>query len=100
MREHELQYDIHELPVVFRVLADAPAVEAGMQAHEVFMQVVGDKLAENYQIDSCKAGVLKVKVKPGPYMFEIKAKATEIIEELRGQCPSLNIREIKLACLE
>jgi hypothetical protein len=67
---------------------------------DAFKRAAGSRLAENCRIESLRAGVLKVKVKPGPYMFELRTRAAEIIEELKEQCPSSNIREIKLACSE
>ena len=65
---------------------------------DAFEQIAGDDLARNCWIESLTAGVMKVKVKPGPYMFELRSKAGQIIEELKRQCPSSNIREIKLVC--
>lgn len=66
----------------------------------IFEQVAGSMLAENCRIESLKAGVLKVRVKPGPYMFELRAKTDDIIEALRAHHPLPNIREIKLICSE
>ncbi len=67
---------------------------------EVFEQVAGDGLVDNCRIESLTGGIMKVKVKSGPYMFELRSRAGQIIEELRQQCPSSNIREMKLICLE
>ena len=67
---------------------------------DAFEQIAGDSLAQNCRIESLIAGVMKVKVKSGPYMFELRSKAGQIVEELKQQCPSSNIREIKLVCLE
>jgi hypothetical protein len=67
---------------------------------EAFEQIAGDYLAQNCRIESLAAGVMKVKVKSGPYMFELRCRAGQIVEELKQQCPSSNIREIKLVCSE
>lgn len=67
---------------------------------DAFEQIVGDGLAQNCRIESLTAGVMKVKVKSGPYMFELRTRAGQIIEQLKQQCPSSNIREIKLVCSE
>jgi predicted nucleic acid-binding Zn ribbon protein len=65
---------------------------------DAFEQIAGDNLAQNCRIESLTAGVMKVRVTSGPYMFELRTRATQIIEGLRQQCPSSNIREIKLVC--
>jgi hypothetical protein len=67
---------------------------------EAFEQIAGDYLAQNCRIESLTAGVMKVKVKSGPYMFELRCRAGQIVEELKQQCPLSNIREIKLVCSE
>jgi hypothetical protein len=67
---------------------------------DAFEQIAGDSLAQNCRIESLKAGVIKVRVKSGPYMFELRTRAGQIIEQLKQQCPSSNIREIKLVCSE
>jgi predicted nucleic acid-binding Zn ribbon protein len=78
----------------------AGPAKRGALVGEAFKQAAGDNLAENCRIESFKAGVLKVKVRPGPYMFELRRRATEIVEKLKEQCPSSHIREIKIVCLE
>lgn len=65
---------------------------------EAFEQLAGDVLAQNCRIESLTAGIMKVKVSSGPYMFELRSRAGQIIEGLRQQCPSSNIREIKTVC--
>jgi 3-methyladenine DNA glycosylase/8-oxoguanine DNA glycosylase len=67
---------------------------------DAFEQIAGNVLAQNCRIESLAAGVMKVKVKSGPYMFELRTRAGQIVEQLKQQCPSSNIREIKLVCLE
>jgi len=67
---------------------------------DAFEQIAGDILAQNCRIESLTAGVMKVKVRSGPYMFELRTRAGQIIEQLKQQCPSSNIREIKLICSE
>jgi hypothetical protein len=67
---------------------------------DAFEQIAGDSLAQNCRIESITAGILKVKAKPGPYMFELRTRAEQIVEQLKQQCPSSNIREIRLAPLE
>jgi hypothetical protein len=67
---------------------------------DAFGLIAGDSLAQNCRIESLTAGVMKVKVKAGPYMFELRTRTEQIIEELKQQCPSSNIREIRLICSE
>jgi len=67
---------------------------------EAFEQIAGDGLAQNCRIESLITGIMRVEVKSGPYMFELRTRAGQIIEELKQQCPSSNIREIKLVCSE
>ena len=76
-----------------------PAVR-NISVPEAFEQIAGQYLAQNCRIESIMAGVLKVKTKPGPYMFELRTRAGQIVEQLKQQCPSSNIREIRLVCSE
>lgn len=71
-----------------------------MSVPEAFEQIAGSTLARNCRVESLKAGVLKVKVKAGPYMFELCTRAGEIVEQIKQRCPSSNIREIRPACME
>jgi predicted nucleic acid-binding Zn ribbon protein len=71
-----------------------------MSVPDAFDQIAGDSLAQNCRIESIMAGVLKVRANPGPYMFELRTRAGQIVEQLKQQCPSSNIREIKLVCSE
>jgi len=61
-------------------------------------QIAGEEIMANCQADSISAGVLKIKVKPGPYMFHIKNKSSEILKQLQTAYPAANIREIRLFC--
>jgi predicted nucleic acid-binding Zn ribbon protein len=63
---------------------------------QAFAQAIGETLARNCKIESISKGVLKVKVKSGPYMFAIQTQTDEIIEKLQVQCPAAKIREIKI----
>ena len=65
---------------------------------QAFADAVGEMLAQNCRIESLRNGILKVTVKPGPYMFALQMQSSEIIEKLQVQCPSSDIREIKLLC--
>ncbi|MDD5010992.1 MAG: DUF721 domain-containing protein [Phycisphaerae bacterium] len=65
---------------------------------DVFQQAVGDEMAAHCRPDSVNAGVLKVNVRPGPYMFHLRNKTGEILKDLQASCPSANIREIRLSC--
>jgi len=64
----------------------------------LFEQIAGEEIAAHCQPDSIGAGVLKVKVKPGPYMFHLRNRTDEILKQLQEACPSANIREIRLLC--
>jgi hypothetical protein len=87
-----------ELKLFLRSVA-SPA-RRNVSVPDAFEQIAGDGLAQNCRIESLTAGVMKVKVKSGPYMFELRTRAGQIIEQLKQQCPSSNIREIKLVCSE
>ncbi len=77
----------------------AGPAKRGALVSEAFKLAAGGDIIENCRIESFKAGVLKVKVRPGPYMFELRRRATEIVEKMKEQCPSSHIREIKIVCL-
>ncbi|MGA2915365.1 MAG: DciA family protein [Sedimentisphaerales bacterium] len=76
-----------------------PAVR-NVSIPDAFEQIAGEYLAQNCRIESITAGILKVKTKPGPFMFELQTKAGQIVEQLKRQCPSANIRQIRLICSE
>ncbi len=76
-----------------------PAVK-NVSVPDVFEQIVGGHIAANCRIHSITAGVMKVHTKPGPFMFELSSQAGQIIEQLKQQCPSANIRQIRLVCAE
>ncbi|OHB59033.1 MAG: hypothetical protein A2173_07425 [Planctomycetes bacterium RBG_13_44_8b] len=67
---------------------------------EAFKSAAGSGLAENCRIESFRSGVLEIKVRPGPYMFELRKQSAEIVGEIRMRYPSSYIREIKIVCLE
>jgi predicted nucleic acid-binding Zn ribbon protein len=71
-----------------------------MDVLSVFNQIAGDEMAEHCRPDSIGAGVLRIKVKPGPYMFHMRNRTDEILKQLQEACPSANIREIRLVCLK
>jgi hypothetical protein len=96
--KHELQITSHELDLFIKHIARPAARSASIP--ETFKQVIGRDMAQYCQIDSIMAGVLRVKTKPGPFMFELQTQAGWIVEQLRQQCPSANIRQIKLVPLE
>ncbi|MEN6384302.1 MAG: DUF721 domain-containing protein [Phycisphaerales bacterium] len=59
-------------------------------------QIAGEEIMANCKPDSIRGGVLKLKVKPGPYMFQIRNMSGEILRKLQMSYPSANITEIKL----
>jgi hypothetical protein len=76
-----------------------PAKRSALIA-DAFKLAAGNSLAENCRIESFKTGVLKIKVRPGSYMFELQKRATDIVAEMKMQYPLSYIREIKTVCLE
>lgn len=62
----------------------------------VLGQIVGEEIMQHCSCESIKSGILKIKVKPGPYMFQMRSMSGEILRRLRAEYPSANIREIKL----
>ena len=65
---------------------------------QAFADAVGETMAQNCKIESIVRGTLKIKVASGPYMFAMQMQLGDIIEKIQAQCPSSNIREIKLLC--
>jgi hypothetical protein len=59
-------------------------------------QIAGHEVMANCKPDSFRGGVLKLKVKPGPYMFQIRNMSGDILKQLQAAYPSANITEIKL----
>ena len=76
----------------------AKPARRNMTVPQAFADAVGETMARNCKIESLNRGTLKVNVAPGPYMFALQMQLSEIIEKIQAQCPSSNIREIKLLC--
>lgn len=72
----------------------------GELVSEAFKLAAGSSLTENCRIESFKTGMLKIKVRPGSYMFELQKRAADIVAEMQMRNPALYIREIKTVCLE
>ncbi|MBN1788534.1 MAG: DUF721 domain-containing protein [Sedimentisphaerales bacterium] len=87
-----------ELRVFIRKTA-GPA-RRGATVSDAFKLAAGARLEKNCRVESFKAGVLKVSVKPGSYMFELRSRTKEITEEIAMRCPSSHIKAIKINCLE
>ncbi|MFA5293756.1 MAG: DUF721 domain-containing protein [Phycisphaerae bacterium] len=78
----------------------AKNTDKNIEILNLFEQIAGQEITAHCQLDSIRAGVLKVKVKPGPYMFHLRNRTDEILRQLQETCPSANIREIRLLCLK
>jgi hypothetical protein len=59
-------------------------------------QIIGSEMMAHCRADSIRGGVLKIKVKAGPYMFQMRNMSSEILRQLQTAFPSSNINEIKL----
>lgn len=62
----------------------------------MFGQIAGDEMMANCQPQSLRNGVLKIKVRPGPYMFQMRSMSSQFLKQLQSAYPSANIKEIKL----
>jgi hypothetical protein len=78
----------------------AKNVKKNTQILSLFEQIAGSDIAAHCRPESIGAGVLKVQVKPGPYMFHLRNRTDEILKQMQSACPSANIREIRLLCLK
>ncbi|MCE5339819.1 MAG: DUF721 domain-containing protein [Planctomycetaceae bacterium] len=59
-------------------------------------QIVGSEMMIHCKADSIRGGVLKIKVRSGPYMFQMRNMSGEILRQLQTAYPSSNINEIKI----
>jgi len=59
-------------------------------------RVVGEEIMQHCSCESIRSGVLKIRVKPGPYMFHLRNMTGEILKILQEEYPSSKIKEIKL----
>jgi len=59
-------------------------------------QIVGEEMMAHCKADSIRGGVLKIKVKSGPYMFQMRNMSNEILRQLQTAYPSSNVNEIKI----
>ena len=59
-------------------------------------RIVGNEMMAHCKTDSIRGGVLKIKVKSGPYMFQMRNMSNEILRQLQTAYPSSNVNEIKI----
>jgi hypothetical protein len=59
-------------------------------------QIIGAEMFANCKADSLRGGVLRLKVKAGPCMFQMRNMSGEILRQLQMAEPTSNINEIKL----
>ena len=60
-------------------------------------EIIGRGLGEHCRLVSISGGVLRLEVEAGPYMHEVKLMSSELLERLRGKCPTAGIRKIKMS---
>lgn len=66
------------------------------EAARMFMELLPAALAADCEVDSIHAGIMQVRVQPGPVMFQMRTLSAALLEELRMRCPRAAIREIKV----
>lgn len=62
---------------------------------DAWSEVVPQGLYEHCEIVDLTGGELKVKVDSSAYMYELQLCGSELLEELRRQCPRARLKEIK-----
>ena len=62
---------------------------------EVWSQVLPSALREHCELVDISGGQLKVQVDSSPYKYELQLCSSELLEELRRQCPQARLTRIK-----
>jgi hypothetical protein len=62
---------------------------------EAWSEIVPQELFEHCEIVDLTGGELKVKVDSPAYMYELQLCSSELLEELRRQCPRARLKGIK-----
>ena len=62
---------------------------------EAWAEIVPQELYEHCEIMDLRGGELKVKVDSSAYLYELQLCGSELLEELRGQCPRARLKGIK-----
>ena len=62
---------------------------------EVWSQVLPSALREHCELVDISGGQLKVRVDSSPYKYELQLCSSELLEELRRQCPQARLTRIK-----
>jgi predicted nucleic acid-binding Zn ribbon protein len=62
---------------------------------ELWSQLLPAELSRHCRLHEVSSGQLKVLVDSPVYMYELKLCSSELLEELRRQCPRAKIKEIK-----
>ncbi len=64
---------------------------------EVWMRLLPPSLAAHCRLAQVAAGRVKVIVDSAPYMYELQLCRSDLLRELRRQCPHARIRELDFA---
>ena len=62
---------------------------------DVWSDVVPQELYEHCEIIALTGGELKVRVDSSAYIYELQLCGSELLEELRRQCPRARLKGIK-----
>jgi len=62
---------------------------------EAWCEIVPQELYEHCEIIALTGGELKVRVDSSAYMYELQLCGSELLEELRRQCPRARLKGIK-----
>jgi len=62
---------------------------------ETWSQMLPDELARHCEIVDISAGLLKVQVDSPSYMYELQLCSSELLDELRQECPRARLTKIK-----
>jgi hypothetical protein len=62
---------------------------------DAWSEIVPQELYEHCEIVDLTGGELKVKVDSSAYMYELQLCGSELLEELRRQCPRARLKGIK-----
>ena len=63
---------------------------------DVWESVVPAGMRAQCRLSGIRGSVLKIEVTPGPYMHEMNLVRSELLDEIRRQCPRSGIKKIQL----
>ena len=66
---------------------------------DVWQQLIPEGLKAHTRLRSVDRGIITVEAEPGPFMFELRSMAGELLRHLKHECPRSGLRKIQIVAM-